>query len=172
MSKLAQDVQRMVDQVYDKKGVTVVAATPPQYRFDRFVVRQLIKRTPVRSSPKTKARRKSEAEVIAVVRSEVFALDPQCICGKCKPSPRDEMNEVLARSKTRRMAPEERFNVKICVRMSRKCHAMFHGELGHGKRLKVEFLDDAGAMGRILMTWKDGRMVQYCRLPIPTWKQT
>lgn len=161
MSRFTMEFQRMMDELYGRKSGGTGKKEKP---VEQPKVRTPLKRTPLRSSPKTRARRKTEAEVIAEVRTQVFELDAACICGKCKPSVRDEMNEVVPRSKTRRMAPEERFNVYVCVRMSRKCHAMFHGEIGHGKRLKLEFLDpEQRAMGPIRGTFKDGRTFVYQR---------
>lgn len=143
MSRLALEVERLCKEIYAGKNQPAVKT------------RKQVK----------KAKRRTEAEVIAEVRGQVFELDAACICGKCRPSLKfDEMHEIVARSKTRGLPPEERFNVRNCVRLSRKCHAMVTGEIGHGKRLKLECLDaERGAMGPIRGTFKDGRTFTYQR---------
>lgn len=142
MSKLAQDVQRMCAEIYAKKPVEA---------------------TPTRKKAK-KAKKAVQSDVVMSVHDEVWALDPACICGSCKPAATDEMHELNSRAKTRGMAPEIRFSTKNCVRLSRKCHAMVTGEVGHGKRLKIQILDDTlGANGPLLLTWKTGKLVTYQR---------
>jgi hypothetical protein len=109
-------------------------------------------------------KRKSAAAVISEVRAAVWVLDAACICGRCKPSKFDEMHELDARSKTRGRPPEDRFNVRNCVRLSRHCHAMVTGEVGHGKRLQLEVLDQTrGAMGPIRGVFKNGTVFTYQR---------
>jgi 5-methylcytosine-specific restriction endonuclease McrA len=141
MSKIAQEMQRLADEIFKKK-------TAPS-REDR------------KEQKKT-----DEKAIIDAVRKEVFVLDSACICGRCRPSDKDEMHEVISRAKTRGLPPEVRFNTGNCVRLSRKCHAMVTGEVGHGKRLKLEFSDPilgANHPGRVLLTWKDGRTKTYAR---------
>src|SRR5687767_3689487 len=130
MSRLALETERMINEMRAKSK----------------------RQEPVRHEPTRKQKkaekRKAQSQVIADVRPKVFELDQACICGKCKPSVRfDEMHEIVSRAKTRGLHPEERFNIQNCVRLSRKCHAMVTGEVGHGKRLTLECLDPArGAM--------------------------
>lgn len=141
MSKLAQQVQRLVDELRQK--------TPE----------------PSRAAVK-RQKRETQAEVIIRVRAQVFLLDPACICGECRPSVKDEMNEVVPRSKTRGLPPEERFNSGNCIRMSRRCHRLFHGQLKTAKGLFVRFLDEQRkANGPIELRWKDGRTKIYQRQP-------
>lgn len=116
-------------------------------------------RAPVLSRKERKAKRdRDEAAVIARVRARVFELDRACICGRCGASSFDEMHEVVPRSKTRGLPPEQRFFVANCVRLSRACHAAVTGELGHGKRLTIECVP-AG----FSLQWKDGRSLVYSR---------
>lgn len=139
MSKLAQEMQRLSDEIFKKK-------TPPS-REDR-----------------KEQKKATEADVIDKVRAAVFVLDHSCICGRCRPSAKDEMHEVVPRSKTRGLPPEVRFNTANCVRLSRKCHAMVTGELGHGKRLKITFADPIiGANGLVTLMWKNGKTKTYQR---------
>ena len=141
MSKLSLAVQRMVDELRQK--------TPEPSR--KAVKRQ---------------KRETQAEIIVRVRKEVFLLDAACICGECRPSVKDEMNEVLSRAQTRGLPPEQRFNTGNCVRMSPKCHRLFHGILKVGKGLFLRFLDEQRrANGPIEVTRKDGRITIYQRQP-------
>lgn len=61
-------------------------------------------------------------DTVAEVRAEVFRLDVVCAICLGKPHTTDEMNEVIARSKTRGLAPSMRFNRRNCVRLHRACH--------------------------------------------------
>jgi 5-methylcytosine-specific restriction endonuclease McrA len=118
-----------------------------------------------RTQDEQQAKRQKPSAIVKQVRGQVFALDRACICGHCPPSRQfDEMHELVPRSKTRGQPPAARFNVQNCVRLSRKCHAMVTGEVGFGKRLRLECLDPAkGAMGPIRGTYHDGRVFVYER---------
>lgn len=85
-------------------------------------------------------KRTSEADVIAAVRAEVFRLDAVCVvCGK-PPGPSDAMHEILPRSKTRGMRPEERFNRRNCVRVHDGPGYPCHRDLTE-HRTRIAFLD-------------------------------
>lgn len=140
MSKLAQEMQRLADEIFKRK-------TAPS-REDR-----------------KDEKKKTQSAVITAVRASVFNLDKACLCGKCRPAETDEMHEVVPRSKTRGLPPEVRFSTLNCVRLSRRCHAKVTGELGHGKRLTITFADPSlGANGLVTLTWKDGKSKMYRRL--------
>lgn len=140
MSKLAQEMQRLADEIFKKK-----------------------KAEPTREERKVE-KKDAEKAVIAAVRVEVFKLDSACICGRCRPSDKDEMHEVVSRAKTRGLPPEVRFSTSNCVRLSRKCHVMVTGEVGHGKRLFLSCEDALlGANHSVTMKWKDGREKTYVR---------
>lgn len=139
MSKMTMDFQRQMDELRSKKPL-------PSRQEQKGVKRQ------------------TKTDVIKVVRARVFELDRACICGGCRPSPQDEMHEVVPRSALRGRPPEEIFNVRNCVRLSRKCHAQVTGELKHGKSLVITFEDAAlGASGPVRLAWAGGRAVVYTR---------
>lgn len=143
MSKLALEVERMCRELREK---TKIAKNQT-------------------GKQKRRARRRTEGEVIAEVRPQVFEMDSACICGMCKPAKSDEMHEVISRQKTRGMAPEKRFNVLICVRLSRKCHHATTGEVGRGKSLTITFEDpERGAMGVVVGRYRNGRVFRYERM--------
>ena len=73
------------------------------------------------------------------------------------------MHEIVPRSKTRGLPPEQRFSTANCVRLSQKCHHMVTGELGHGKRLKIDADAALGANGPVMLTWKTGKTKTYQR---------
>jgi hypothetical protein len=139
MSRMAQAFQRQLDELRGRQ---------PQ---------------PSRKQEKAKKDR-TEAEVKTDVRAAVFALDPQCICGQCRPRDTDEMHELVPRSKTRGLPPAERFNTRNCVRLSRSCHARVTGELGKGKSMTITCMDDAKGADGALLVAKDGDLVTYRRL--------
>ena len=140
MSRMSMEFQRMIDELRSKKS------------------------TPTRDEQKI-VKRQTKADVIDVVRKQVFALDAACICGVCRPSKSDEMHEIVSRSALRGKRPEEVFSVRNCVRLSRKCHGLVTGQVGKGKALLVRCLDaDLGAMGPVELTWrKTGKQVVYIR---------
>jgi hypothetical protein len=139
MSKLAQTVQTLANAIFQQ-------VTPPS----RAEVKQ--------------AAKAQQTAWIAEVRAAVFAMDPACICGQCRRSDTDQMHEVVSRAKTRGQPIETRFNTGNCVRLSRACHAMVTGEVGHGQRLAVTFADPVlMAHGDVLLTWTDGRTRLYRR---------
>src|SRR5689334_4166901 len=130
MSKLALGFQRQIDRLMGRESAPSIDAEKREKRLTRN-------------------------GIIAFVRRQVFELDPKCICGECKSRPGDHMHEVVPRSALRGRPPEEIFNIKNCVRLSPKCHALVTGVIGLGKALKIVFLDPAlGAMGPIELTWK------------------
>ena len=72
-------------------------------------------------------RHADEVAVIREVRGAVFARDRVCtICGGKRRREslglEDQMNEIVPRSKTRGMAPRERFNLENCHRVCAACH--------------------------------------------------
>lgn len=139
MSRMSMDFQRQMDELRKNQ------------------------RTPTREERKGE-KKAVKSHVIAQVRARVFELDRACICGKCKPSDKfDEMHEVVSRAQLRGRPPEDIFNVRNCVRLSRKCHLLVTGTIGKGKAITISFLDDALAMGRIKLTWKNGQEVVYHR---------
>lgn len=82
-------------------------------------------------------KRKTQAEVIEAVRRDVFQLDVVCaVCYRALVSDADEMHEIIPRSKTRGLPPEQRFNVKICIRLHSGCH-----QTVTGNRIKLQFVD-------------------------------
>lgn len=140
MSKIAQEMQRLADEIFKKKPAE-----------------------PTREEKKA-ARKEAEKAVIAEVRIEVFKLDSACICGRCRPSDNDEMHEVVSRAKTRGLPPEVRFNTANCVRLSRSCHRKVTGEVGKGKSLFLTFADPVlGANLSVDLKWKDGKTKTYVR---------
>lgn len=65
-----------------------------------------------------------EAAVIGEVRAQVFARDRACrACGGTRRNflP-DQMDEMVPRSKTRGLPPEERFSTRNCIRYCALCH--------------------------------------------------
>ncbi len=86
-----------------------------------------------------------EHAVIAAVRAAVWQRslrdgDPNGFCDLCGFGfdcySEGEMNETPSRAKTRGMRPEQRFNLSICCRAHRQCHADLH--LG---RIRIAFND-------------------------------
>lgn len=77
----------------------------------------------------TRAERKkvahaAEAAVIAATRAQVFDRDKACraCCGSRRCFLDDQMDEIVPRSKTRGLPPEERFNTRNCIRYCAWCH--------------------------------------------------
>lgn len=100
---------------------------------------------PSRAGARAEKRREHNA-VVSETRALVFELDRVCaVCGGW-PRASDEMHEVISRSQTRGMAPEDRFNRRICVRLHRECH---HAVTEH--RVELAFVDwDLGVDGGLI----------------------
>lgn len=104
--------------------------------------------------PKPESRRRekgrkdrAEAKVIKAVRRQVFSRDSACrICQGTRSSGcYDQMHEDPPRSATRGMAPEARFNTRVCCRVCISCHQ----DLTEHRR-RIRFADLAtGFDGRI-----------------------
>lgn len=91
------------------------------------------------------ARRMHEADVIAAVRLQVFARDRACRCGVCPPRRDDEMHELVPRSRTRGRPPEDRFNMRVCLRLSKEYH-----EAVTRHRVRIEVVNsEVGANGPV-----------------------
>ena len=165
MSRMTMEFQKLMDEMYGKSKAGSAAKEFGKSARTEPKKAKPIKRSPIRPSERTRAKNKTEAEVIAETRALVFELDPACVCGKCKPRPDDQMHEIDARSKTRGKAPEDRFNRRNCVRVSAKCHLLITGDLGKGKELRITRMsNELGADGGLMLTWKStGEMVVYRR---------
>lgn len=102
-------------------------------------------------------RRAAHRDVVAEVRELVFRLDPQCVVCLGPAEPTDAMNEVVPRSKTRGLPPEERFNRGNCCRVHdgplRSCHRDITEN-----RTVLEFMDPRKGM--------DGGLIIYRRADI------
>ena len=70
-----------------------------------------------------RADRKHQREVIASVRRDLWARETHCaLCLRAFAGSEGEMHEIIPRSATRGQPPEERFNLRNCVRLHRACH--------------------------------------------------
>lgn len=84
---------------------------------------------------KTRAQEKAEDHArevaqIAYIRRLLFNRTKVCACcGQPERGIPHEMNEDPARSKTRKKPPEERFNLRICMRICRDCHVEYTGNV-------------------------------------------
>lgn len=106
-------------------------------------------------------KRKQAGEWIGVVRELVFRLDP--CCAVCKGAARhdDEMHEIVPRSKTRGLPPEQRFNRANCVRLHRGCHRDVTE-----KRTRMTFLDPKLGVDGGLLVRREGRETFYFRIEV------
>lgn len=87
--------------------------------------------------------------VIGAVRKLVFARDPHCRACQGRRHGRfkdDEMHEIVPRSATRGLPPEERFNTANCLRLCHLCHQDVTE-----KRSRIESMSTDGADG--LLRW-------------------
>jgi len=155
VSKIAQEMQRYADE--QKRGVIRAAIDKVA---DRWTAkpRAPLKRTKLKSSPKTKAKKREQSKTVTAVRDLVFALDRACICGRCAPSLRDQMHELVSRAKTRGRPPKDRFSTANCVRVSPACHQDITE-----RRCTVAWGDTRMANGTLTLTWADGRVSVYSR---------
>lgn len=101
-------------------------------------------------------RHAAQAAVIRVVRPEVFRADPVCVVCLGPARDTDEMNEVVPRSKTRGLPPDQRFHRKNCVRVHRACHRLVTEH-----RVDLAFLDpEQGVDGGLVVQrreWREAR---------------
>lgn len=100
---------------------------------------------PLKRKTRKRKAKASEAAHVQSVRAELFAREFRCFyCGETEietalrffrkgygSPPHHEMHETVARSKTRGLPVEERFNQKICVRACPTCHRQH----GHHERI-------------------------------------
>lgn len=105
---------------------------------------------PSRDREKTD-RRQTQSAVVVAVRVRVFELDPLCVVCLGVPLGTDEMHEVVPRSRTRRMDPDDRFNRRMCVRLHRTCH---RDVTEH--RIEMAFLDHARGVDGGLVVQRRG----------------
>lgn len=92
----------------------------------------------------------AESERKRLIHAQVWERSPEhCeTCGDTEaqtatqsPKRTHEMNELLPRSATKGMPPEDRFRLEICIRQCQPCHQLFHAEL-----LEVVPLSDVHGM--------------------------
>lgn len=96
------------------------------------------------SRSKIKRRRRAhQSAVIRETREFVWDRDRGCRYTGV-PRDDDEMHEIVPRSKTRGMPPEERFNTGNCIRLSREIHRKVTRH-----QLEIE-VTDAGADGTVV----------------------
>lgn len=116
------------------------------------------------------AKRKTQREVIALVRDEVFQQDRVCAVCRKPGKADDEMHEIVPRSKTRGLEPEQRFNVGNCIRLHSACHRAVTEH-----RVQLEFLmRELGMESGLLVSprgkephiyWRDFDMAQTTTKP-------
>lgn len=73
----------------------------------------------------------------------------------------DEMHEVIPRSKTRGLPPEQRFNRRNCVRLHRFCHQSVTTNT-----VKMAFVDETGMDGGVAILDRDGTIKHIYRRAI------
>lgn len=105
---------------------------------------------PTRASAK-RQKQQRQSTVVADVRGQVFTRDKACrACNGLRKRYRfgfidDEMHEIVPRSKTRGMEPEQRFNTQNCIRLCHWCH----NDVTE-KRLHIVALSVMGADGEVV----------------------
>jgi hypothetical protein len=106
-------------------------------------------------------KRQQAREWIGVVRELVFRLDPRCVVCGGAPTANDEMHEIVPRSKTRGLPPEQRFNRGNCVRLHGHCHR----EVTEN-RTRLTFLEPKLGVDGGLLVRRGGRETFYFRIEV------
>lgn len=124
--------------------------TPKARGLREYYARCALGKPTARSEEKAE-RHAHEVAVIKATREKVFARDRRCrACdGRRRNFLDDQMDEVVPRSKTRGLPPEERFNTRNCIRYCALCH---QDKTEH--RMRAEFVDPVlGADGEVRHVW-------------------